>query len=78
MEFVVDGDGEGAVVLWHVDRAWDFALPAAANVQQADGEAKMKAEVLGDQLAHVDAGGLGAEDADLEGLGVHQAHGGGS
>jgi hypothetical protein len=37
----------------------------------------VEAEVLGDQLAHVDAYGLCAEDADLEGLGVHQAHGGG-
>ena len=74
MEFVVDGDGEGAVVLWHVNRAWDFALPAAADVQQAHGESEVEAEVLGDQLAHVDADGFGAEDADLEGLSVHQAH----
>lgn len=35
----------------------------------------MKAEVLRDQLAHIDASGFGAEDADLEGLSVHQAHG---
>jgi hypothetical protein len=27
-----------------------------------------------DELAHVDTGGFGAEDADLKGLGVHQAH----
>ena len=61
-------------MLWHVDRAWDFALPTAADVQQTHGEAEVEAEVLGDQLAHVDASGFGAEDADLEGLGVHQAH----
>jgi hypothetical protein len=34
----------------------------------------MKAEVLRDELAHVDACGLGAEYADLEILSVHQAH----
>lgn len=34
----------------------------------------MVAEVLGDFLAHVDADGFGAEDADLEILSGHQAH----
>lgn len=35
----------------------------------------MVAEILGDVLAHIDASGFGAEDADLEVLGVHQTHG---
>jgi histidinol phosphatase-like PHP family hydrolase len=34
----------------------------------------MEAEILRDELAHVDAGGFGAEDTDLEILSVHQSH----
>ena len=35
----------------------------------------MVAEVLGDIFAHIDTCGFGTEDADLEVLCVHQAHG---
>ena len=37
----------------------------------------MVAEVLGDVFAHIDTCSLSAEDADVEVLRVHQAHGGG-